>query len=207
MTGRPQDWRYYRRTGATWTDLYNTPERRIRRTGLVTRASLRADVAGLDHICAVVAAEHDIAGAEEARRNAQAARIRKEFVARLEANRLKPGGADYRRSGPAAREGACKSTRIVSARTERRDPSATLLPPHGSDSSSQCGAQAQSDRECCRPRSRSLQAARLSGHERPPGDGSGPRAAHPAPRTGPRRFGPRLRVSAASAGTGGCCSA
>lgn len=93
--GAIKDWRYYRRTGATWTDLYNTPERRIKLTGLVTRDSLKADIAGLEHICAVVAEEQRAAQKEEERRHDRARELRKEFLEQINANRRKPGGADY----------------------------------------------------------------------------------------------------------------
>ena len=93
--GAIKDWRYYRRTGATWTDLYNTPERRIKLTGLVTKDSLRADIAGLEHICAVVADEQRAAMEEEARRHARARELRTEFLRQIAENKRKPGGSEY----------------------------------------------------------------------------------------------------------------
>ena len=93
--GAIKDWRYYRRTGATWTDLYNTPERRIKLTGLVTKESLKADIAGLEHICAVVAEEQRAALEEEERKCQRALELRMEFLGQTKINRKKPGGADY----------------------------------------------------------------------------------------------------------------
>ena len=93
--GAIKDWRYYRRTGATWTDLYQTPERRIKLTGLVTKGSLEADVAGLEHICAVVSAEQRAAVQEEERKNTRARELRTEFLKQIAENRRKPGGSDY----------------------------------------------------------------------------------------------------------------
>ena len=93
--GAIKDWRYYRRTGATWTDLYNTPKRRIKLTGLVTKESLEADIAGLEHICAVVAEEQRAVLKEEERKYQRARELRSEFLSQIKVNRRKPGGADY----------------------------------------------------------------------------------------------------------------
>ncbi|KAJ1461626.1 hypothetical protein M885DRAFT_506672 [Pelagophyceae sp. CCMP2097] len=88
-----KDWRYYRRVGAVWTDLNNTPAGRIKATGLVTQQILESDVRGLERICAAVAGEQLQQQKRDDDRAKQARRQRADFLAQIAANREKQGDA------------------------------------------------------------------------------------------------------------------
>ena len=131
-----KDWRYYRRTGAVWTDLSHTPAERVHL--VVTPAVLEGDAKAADHIQHRLAEEQAVKDAAEALQRQRAAQTRALFRQRVRARSLHGVRLRCCRSLPPPRALPCLC----------RELSATLswVPPYRNPSCRRCRTR--------RPRSR-----------------------------------------------------